>query len=130
MNIIELRGVKKQYHAMTALSGIDMGVGEGDSITIFGPNGAGKTTLLKIMSGIMSPTEGKVFYNDKSYSETDIQKETFYLGHKTSLYNALTVLENMDFTCRLFSLNHMMTVSMSILKVWTWMRRRQNKKVF
>lgn len=105
MNIIELRGVKKHYHAKTALDGIDIAVREGDSITIFGPNGSGKTTLLKIISGIMSPTEGKVFYNNKVYSESDIKRETFYLGHKTSLYNALTVSENMNFICRLFSLN-------------------------
>lgn len=106
MNLIELKGIKKQYHAKMALDGIDMIIREGDLITIFGPNGAGKTTLLKTISGIMSPTEGEIFYNNKVYSKSDIKKETFYLGHKTSLYNALTVLENMDFICRLFSLNH------------------------
>ncbi|HDH04244.1 MAG TPA: heme ABC exporter ATP-binding protein CcmA [Nitrospirae bacterium] len=106
MNIIELRGVEKQYHSKTALSGIDISVGERDSVTVFGPNGAGKTTLLKIISGLMQPTKGKAFYNNKAYSESDIKKEVFYLGHKTALYNALTVKENMDFTCRLFSLNH------------------------
>ncbi len=125
MNIIELRGVKKQYHAETALDGIDITVREGDSITIFGPNGAGKTTLLKVISGIMSPTEGKVFYNNKVYSESDIKKETFYLGHKTSLYNALTVQENMHFICRLFSINHRGEFVDSILKEHgLWERRR------
>ncbi len=103
MNIIKLKGISKHYHAKTALKGIDMDIGAGACITVFGPNGAGKTTLLKIISGIMAPTEGKAFYNSRSYSESEIKKETFYLGHKTSLYNALTVMENMDFVCRLYS---------------------------
>ncbi|HDO26178.1 MAG TPA: ATP-binding cassette domain-containing protein, partial [Nitrospirae bacterium] len=71
MNLIEIRGLKKQYHAKTALNGIDIDIGERDSITVFGPNGAGKTTLLKIISGIMSPTEGNAFYNNKKYSESE-----------------------------------------------------------
>jgi heme ABC exporter ATP-binding subunit CcmA len=125
LNIIELRGIKKQYHAKTALDGINMDVKEGDSITIFGPNGAGKTTLLKILSGIMAPTEGRISYNSKSYSESDIKKEIFYLGHKASLYNTLTVLENMDFVCRLFSFNQReKSVEDTLREHGLWERRK------
>ncbi len=123
MNIIELKGVRKQYHAKPALSGIDMYVRRGDCVTIFGPNGAGKTTLLKIVSGIMSPTEGKVFYNDRLYSESDIKKDTFYLGHRTSLYNALTVMENMDFIRRLFSLGRSREIEDILRGHGLWERR-------
>jgi len=123
LNIIELRGVRKQYHAKTALSGIDMYVRQGECITLFGPNGAGKTTLLKIISGIMSPTEGKVLYNDKPYSESDIKKDAFYLGHRTSLYNALTVMENMDFIRRLFSLDRRWQVEDILRGHGLWERR-------
>jgi heme ABC exporter ATP-binding subunit CcmA len=103
MNLLELTGIKKQYHAKTALDGIDLCLGEGDFLTILGPNGAGKTTLLKIMSGIMSPSEGSVKYGNRSSPESDIRKEVSYLGHKNSLYNALSVLENLEFVSRLFS---------------------------
>ncbi len=123
MNIIELRGVRKQYHAKTALGGIDMYVRRGECITLFGPNGAGKTTLLKIISGIMSPTEGRLLYNDKPYSESDIKKDAFYLGHRTSLYTALTVMENMDFIRRLFSLNHRRQVEDILRGHGLWERR-------
>ena len=123
MNIIKLRGVRKQYHAKTALSGIDMDVRRGECITLFGPNGAGKTTLLKIISGIMSPTEGEVLYNDKPYSESDIKKDAFYLGHRTSLYNALTVMENMDFIRRLFSLDHRKEAEVVLRRHGLWERR-------
>ncbi len=115
----------KQYHAKTALNGIDISIGKQDSITVFGPNGAGKTTLLKIISGIMSPTAGNTYYNKKKYSDSDMRKEVFYLGHKTSLYNALTVGENMDFICRLFSINHRAESVRKILKEHgLWERRR------
>ncbi len=124
MNLIEIKGLKKQYYANTALNGINMSISKQDTITVFGPNGAGKTTLLKIISGIMSPTEGSAFYNNKKYSESDIRKEVFYLGHNTSLYNALTVEENLDFICRLFSIKHRGESVKNILKEHgLWERR-------
>jgi heme ABC exporter ATP-binding subunit CcmA len=100
--MLELKEIRKLYHSKAALQGIDLCIRAGDSVTFFGPNGAGKTTLMKIMSGIMSPTEGKVLFNAKRLSESNIRREIFYLGHKNSLYNALTVKENIDFVSRIF----------------------------
>jgi heme exporter protein A len=102
MTLMEIRGIKKYFHSRPALNGIDLGVREGEAITVFGPNGAGKTTLIKILSGIMTPGEGKISFNGNS-SESDMKRHIFYLGHKNSLYNSLTVSENMDFMNRLFS---------------------------
>jgi heme ABC exporter ATP-binding subunit CcmA len=102
MTLMELRGIKKYFHAKPALNGIDLGIREGESITVFGPNGAGKTTLIKILSGIMTPGEGNISFNG-SFSGSDMKRHIFYLGHKNSLYNSLTVSENMDFMNRLFS---------------------------
>lgn len=129
MSLIEVKGVTKQYHAKNALNGIDLDIGDNDSITVFGPNGAGKTTLLKIISGIMTPTEGSAFYDNKKYSDSDMRKEVFYLGHRTSLYNALTVGENMDFICKLFSIKHRGDSIKNILKdQGLWDRRRDPVK--
>jgi heme ABC exporter ATP-binding subunit CcmA len=101
MSLLDLEGVTKRFHAKNALSGIDLSVGEGESLVLFGPNGAGKTTLIKIMAGIMSPTEGRVFF-EGSAAESSLKQEVFYLGHKNSLYNSLTVYENLHFLRRLF----------------------------
>jgi heme exporter protein A len=103
MNLFDLKGISKQYHSKSALQGVDLSMDKGEFLSILGPNGAGKTTLLKIMSGIMSPTDGKILYKDRTLSESTIKKEISYLGHKNSLYNSLTVLENIDFVCQLFS---------------------------
>jgi heme ABC exporter ATP-binding subunit CcmA len=105
MTLMEISGIKKYFHSRPALNGIDLGIREGESVTIFGPNGAGKTTLIKILSGIMAPGEGKISFNGNS-SESDMKSHIFYLGHKNSLYNSLTVSENMDFMNRLFSRNN------------------------
>ncbi len=102
MNYIQLRGVRKEYHGNLALAGIDLTVRAGEVMAVFGPNGAGKTTLMKTMAGITSPTEGKIVYFGDS-SRDDVRKEIFFLGHKNSLYNGLTVLENISFFYRLFS---------------------------
>lgn len=102
MTLMELQSIKKHFHSRPALNGIDLVIREGESITIFGPNGAGKTTLVKILSGIMAPGEGKVSFDGNS-SGADMKRNIFYLGHKNSLYNSLTISENMDFLNRLFS---------------------------
>ncbi len=101
--LLELKGIKKQFHSRPVLNDINLSVKEGESITIFGPNGAGKTTLIKILSGIMSPGEGEILFNGSSSSGPELKKNIFFLGHKNSLYNSLTVIENMDFVNSLFS---------------------------
>lgn len=103
MALLELKDIRKQYHTKTALRDVNLSIESGSAVTVFGPNGAGKTTLLKIMSGVMSPTEGEVLYRDKPDSNRSLKRETFYLGHKNSLYNGLTVLENLNFFSRLFT---------------------------
>jgi heme exporter protein A len=103
MNLFDLKGISKEYHSKSALNRVDLSMEKGEFLSVLGPNGAGKTTLLKIMSGIMSPTSGKILYKDRALSESAIKKEISYLGHKNSLYNSLSVLENIDFVCELFS---------------------------
>jgi heme ABC exporter ATP-binding subunit CcmA len=102
MQLLELTGIKKDFNMKAALAGVDISVDKGSALTIFGPNGAGKTTLMKIMSGIMAPSAGEVFYKGKPLSCNGLQSDIYYLGHKNALYNALTVQENLNFTARLF----------------------------
>jgi ABC-type multidrug transport system ATPase subunit len=102
MNLIELRGIKKSFHSKPALNKINFTLKEGEAVTLFGPNGAGKSTLVRILSGIMVPGEGRIICNGSDSDNGEIRKRTFFLGHKNSLYNSLTVHENMCFANRLF----------------------------
>ncbi|WP_043617103.1 ABC transporter ATP-binding protein [Nonomuraea candida] len=57
-NALELRAVTKQYGPVTALAGVDLTVGEGETVALLGPNGAGKSTLLSIALGLRAPGSG------------------------------------------------------------------------
>jgi ABC-type sugar transport system ATPase subunit len=57
---IEARGISKRFGHVTALSGVDLQVAQGEVLGVVGDNGAGKTTLMKVLSGLHTPTEGHV----------------------------------------------------------------------
>ncbi|MFB4274013.1 ABC transporter ATP-binding protein [Nonomuraea sp. MTCD27] len=57
-NALELRAVTKTYGPVTALAGVDLEVGEGETVAVLGPNGAGKSTLLSVALGLLAPGSG------------------------------------------------------------------------
>ncbi len=61
MELIELKGVHKEYETAVALRGVDLSVGSGTWCSVIGPSGSGKSTLLNIIGGLDSPTKGQVF---------------------------------------------------------------------
>jgi heme ABC exporter ATP-binding subunit CcmA len=126
---LDLKEISKQYHSTAALNRVNLSMARGEFLSILGPNGAGKTTLLKIMSGIMSPSGGKILYKDRALPESAIKKEISYLSHKNSLYNSLSVLENIDFVCQLFSRQNGGLEIESVLKNHgLWERRKDPVK--
>lgn len=60
MSLVDVDGVRKKYGDTEALSGVSLGVGEGEVYALVGPNGAGKTTLVRCMTGFTEPTTGSV----------------------------------------------------------------------
>jgi branched-chain amino acid transport system ATP-binding protein len=63
--ILELSGITKKFSGLTALNNISFRVAEGQILGLIGPNGAGKTTLFNIISGVLRPTAGQVFYQER-----------------------------------------------------------------
>lgn len=72
MSVIKLENIGFTYprgdNVNPALRRIDLKIENGESITILGPNGSGKSTLLKIISGVLNPSEGKVYLDNKNYN--------------------------------------------------------------
>src|SRR3954454_10867253 len=64
--LIETRGVSKHYGEFRALDGVSIAVNDGELVSVVGPNGAGKTTLVNLLTGLMQPTSGDVFFMGKS----------------------------------------------------------------
>jgi iron complex transport system ATP-binding protein len=58
--VIELRGVTVDYRDRAALSGIDLAVAAGERVALVGPNGAGKSTLLRVVTGLVTPSQGTI----------------------------------------------------------------------
>ncbi|MBI5206970.1 MAG: ABC transporter ATP-binding protein [Candidatus Firestonebacteria bacterium] len=66
LNIINIKNLNFSYDLKQILTEIDFSVEKGSFFGLIGPNGSGKTTLLKIISGILSPSSGHVYINDKN----------------------------------------------------------------
>lgn len=61
--LLETQGVTKKYGSFVALDGVSFAVSDGETISIVGPNGAGKTTLINVLTGLLKPTIGNVFFH-------------------------------------------------------------------
>lgn len=59
-NLIDIKGLTKNFGATTALNNVDLEIGSGHIVGLLGPNGSGKTTLIKILCGLLHPTTGSV----------------------------------------------------------------------
>ena len=61
-NVLEVRGLVKEFPGVKALQGVDLDVVEGEVHCLLGPNGAGKSTLIKCVSGALEPTRGEILF--------------------------------------------------------------------
>jgi branched-chain amino acid transport system ATP-binding protein len=64
--LVEAKGVSKHYGAFRALDGVTVSVGDSEFVAIVGPNGAGKTTLVNLLTGLLVPTQGEVFFKGRN----------------------------------------------------------------
>ena len=65
MTILSATDLRKFYGDFCALDGVSFQIQEGEFVSIIGPNGAGKTTLVNVLTGLLSPNAGKVFFKDQ-----------------------------------------------------------------
>ena len=96
--ILKLENVTRQFGGVTALSGINYSIPEGIIQAIIGPNGAGKTTLFNCISGMLTLTSGKIFFNNSRIDELPAHQIATLGVSRTfqhvALFKNMTVLEN------------------------------------
>lgn len=104
MGVIEINGVSKSYGQLKALSDISLEVGQGEIFGLIGPDGAGKTTLFRIMTTLMLPDagSGSICGLDIVRDYSRIRRIIGYMPGRFSLYQDLTVKENLDYFATLF----------------------------
>lgn len=96
---VSVDGLVKKFGDFTAVNGINFEVGQGEIFGFLGPNGAGKSTTIRMLCGIISPTSGTgtVAGYDIIKEQHEIKEHIGYMSQKFSLYDDLTVEENIDF---------------------------------
>lgn len=104
MNAIEVNHVSKQYGRVQALNDVSITVNQGEIFGLIGPDGAGKTSLFRIMATLLLPDAGTVSIDgcDVVQQYKTIRQRVGYMPGKFSLYQDLTVEENLKFFADLF----------------------------
>lgn len=104
MNAIEVNHVSKQYGRVQALDDVSIKVNQGEIFGLIGPDGAGKTSLFRIMATLLLPDAGTVSIDgcDVVQQYKTIRQRVGYMPGKFSLYQDLTVEENLKFFADLF----------------------------
>lgn len=106
-NVITAIGLTKKFGDFTAVDAISFEVKKGEIFGFLGANGAGKTTAIKMLIGLSRPTKGKATVAGFDvFSQTDKIKENIgYMSQKFSLYEDLTVKQNINFYGGIYGLN-------------------------
>ncbi len=96
---VEVEGLVKRFGAFTAVDGISFSVPRGEIFGFLGPNGAGKSTTIRMLCGILLPTAGRgaVAGLDIVRQSEGIKTRIGYMSQRFSLYDDLTVAENIEF---------------------------------
>jgi ABC-2 type transport system ATP-binding protein len=104
MSAIEIRDFVKRYNTIEAVKGISLSVDQGGLFGLIGPDGAGKTTLLRAVCTLLVPDEGSIHVNGLDTKKDFIQIRSIlgYMPQRFSLYQDLTVAQNLKFFADLF----------------------------
>jgi ABC-type multidrug transport system ATPase subunit len=104
--MIECDGLTKRFCPFTAVDHVSFSVGKGSIFGFLGPNGSGKSTVIRMLCGILEPSDGtgRIGGHDVVREGEEIKQMIGYMSQKFSLYDELTVNENLIFAGKLYGL--------------------------
>jgi ABC-2 type transport system ATP-binding protein len=99
MAFIEVRNIEKHYKEIKAVKGISFDIEKGKVIGLLGPNGAGKSTTISMISTLLKPDKGEVFFEGESILKNPIkiQKKLGIVPQEIALYESLSAYDNLEF---------------------------------
>ncbi|ADG07385.1 ABC transporter ATP-binding protein [Kyrpidia tusciae] len=97
----------KQFGSRTAVDRVSLTIPRGAIYGFLGPNGSGKSTTIRMLCGVLTPTSGtgRVLGYDIVRDAEEIKARIGYMSQRFSLYEELTVMENLDFYARIYGLS-------------------------
>lgn len=104
--IIDVHGLTKIFGRKTVVDHIDMRVARGEIHGFLGPNGSGKTTFIRMLCGLLRPDDGRgtcLGFDVRDEAER-IKPHVGYMSQRFSLYEDMTVRENLDFIARMYGI--------------------------
>jgi ABC-2 type transport system ATP-binding protein len=106
-NVIDVSGLVKRFGGRTVVDHVSMTVAKGEIAGFLGPNGSGKTTTIRVICGLLHPDDGSgtVLGHDILTESRLIKRQTGYMTQRFSLYEDLSVEENLLFVARLYELS-------------------------
>lgn len=107
MNLaIDVRGINKHFGDKHVVKNLSLQVREGEIYGFLGPNGSGKTTSIRMLCGLLTPDSGTgtCLGYDVLNESVEIKKYVGYMTQKFSLWDDLTIAENLDFVARMFGM--------------------------
>lgn len=132
--MIEARGLTRRFGAFTAVDDVTFSVGPGEIFGFLGPNGSGKSTVIRMLCGLLEPTAGEASLDgiDVVRNPEDVKRRIGYTSQKFSLYEDLTVSENMNFFGRVYGLRgaHLrerIDMAVGLMALEPYMRRLAGK---
>jgi ABC-2 type transport system ATP-binding protein len=105
--MLEARSLTKSYSSVPALENVSFRTGPGEVLGYLGPNGSGKSTTVKILTGLLEPTSGSVFFNGRNIKDdlADYKRLVGYVPEEANLYPFLSGLEYLQLVGRLRGLS-------------------------
>ena len=97
----------KRFGNFTAVDNITFSVNRGEIFGLLGPNGAGKSTTFKMLCGLVTSTEGEAYISGVSVKrvKSEARSKIGYMAQKFSLYEDMTVLQNLNFFSGIYPIN-------------------------
>jgi len=105
--MLEARSLTKSYSSVPALENVSFTTGPGEVLGYLGPNGSGKSTTVKIITGLLEPTSGKVFFNGRNIQDdlAGYKRMVGYVPEEANLYPFLSGFEYLQLVGRLRGLS-------------------------
>lgn len=104
---IETEGMTRAFGGVNAVENLDLAIPKGTIYGFLGPNGCGKSTSIRMLTGLLSPTSGhiRVLGETLPGAEEKLRRRIGYMTQKFSLYDNLSVRENLEFVAQIYGLS-------------------------